>query len=157
MTYTPNHWANEKTTEDYINKILVPYIEEKRASHGGIDSSALVIFDRFRGQCTPHIMSLLESRNILIAIVPANCTDRLQPLDVSVSKPVKDFLQSKVQSWYSDQICSSLKGDEYEPTVDLQMSVVKSLGAQWLIEMYDYMKSRPDIISNGFRDAGIII
>ena len=94
------------------------------------------------------------SRNILIAIVPASCTDRLQPLDVSVSKPVKDFLRSKVQSWYSDQICSSLKGDEYEPTVDLQMSVVKSLGAQWLI---DYMKSRPDIISNGFRDTGIII
>ena len=106
---------------------------------------------------TTYNVVAIESRNILIAIVPANCTDRLQPLDVSVSKPVKDFLRSKVQSWYSDQICSSLKGDEYEPTVDLQMSVVKSLGAQWLIEMYDYMKSRPDIISNGFRDAGIII
>ena len=76
VTYTPNHWANEKTTEDYINKILVPYIEEKRAS-SGIDSPALVIFDRFRGQCTPHIMSLLESKNILIAIVPANCTDKV--------------------------------------------------------------------------------
>lgn len=102
-------------------------------------------------------MSLLESRNILIAIVPANCTDRLQPLDVRVNKPVKDFLQSKFQSWYSDQICTSLRGDEYERTVDLGMSVVKPLGAQWLIEMYDYTKSRPFIISNGFRSAGIII
>ena len=58
VTYTPNHWANEKITEDYIKKTLVPYIEEKRASYG-IDSSALVMFDQFRGQCTPHIMLLL--------------------------------------------------------------------------------------------------
>ena len=58
VTYTPNHWANDKITEDYIKKILVPYIEEKRASYG-IDSSALVMFDQFRGQCTPHIMLLL--------------------------------------------------------------------------------------------------
>ena len=24
VTYTENHWANEKTTEDYINQILLP-------------------------------------------------------------------------------------------------------------------------------------
>ena len=26
VTFTENHWANEKTTEDYINYILLPYI-----------------------------------------------------------------------------------------------------------------------------------
>ena len=52
VTFTPNHWANEKTTEDYINKILIPYIESKRKDCYA-SSSALVIFDRFKGQCTP--------------------------------------------------------------------------------------------------------
>ena len=30
VTHTPNHWANENTTEDYIKFILVPYVENKR-------------------------------------------------------------------------------------------------------------------------------
>lgn len=55
VTHTPNHWANEVTTEDYINKILIPYVEKKRKDLA-VDSPALVIFDRFRGQCTPHFI-----------------------------------------------------------------------------------------------------
>lgn len=35
------------------------------------------------------------------------------------------------------------------------MSVVKPLGAKWLIELYDHMLGRPEIIINGFRGAGI--
>ena len=30
FTYTENHWSNETTMVDYIEKILVPYIERKR-------------------------------------------------------------------------------------------------------------------------------
>ena len=37
------------------------------------------------------------------------------------------------------------------------MSVVKPLGAKWLIGMFDYMKANPDIIINGFKVADIII
>ncbi len=29
VTCTPNHWANEQTTRDYIMKILVPYVAQK--------------------------------------------------------------------------------------------------------------------------------
>ena len=154
VTYTQNHWANEKTTEDYIKKILMPYIKEKRITFGD-EKAALVIFDRFRGQCTPHILSLLESNNIHIAVVPANCTDRLQPLDVSVNKAVKEFLRRQFHLWYSDQICSDLKEERPQKIIDLKMSIVKPLGAKWLIEMYDYMKIGSEIIVNGFRGSGI--
>ena len=95
VTFTPNHWATEKTTEDYINKILIPYIESKRKEQS---SSALVIFDCFKGQCTQRILSLLSSNNIHIAVVPGNCTDSLQPLDVSVNKVVKRFFTRKIST-----------------------------------------------------------
>ena len=39
--------------------------------------------------------------------------------------------------------------------VDLRLSIAKPLGAQWMIKLYDYLKSKPDIIKNGFRGAGI--
>ena len=89
---------------------------------------------------------------MLVAVVPANCTDRLQPLDVSVNKAAKEF-----QEWYSEQICQQLqKGGESAPhPVDLRMSVVNPLGSKWMISLYDYMKSKPDIIKNGFHHAGL--
>ena len=87
-------WANEATTERYIQKILLPYIEKKKAELS-LDSNqpALVIFDRFKGQCTENILAILEKSNVHIAVVPPNCTDRLQPLDVSVNKSVKEHLR----------------------------------------------------------------
>ena len=40
----------------------------------------------------------------LSVLVPSNCTDLLQPLDLSVNKPLKDHLRSCFQSWYSEQV-----------------------------------------------------
>ena len=71
---------------DYLQIILFPYIDNKR-SELKLDSAypALVIFDCFRGQCTETVLSMLREQHIYIAIVPANYTDRLQPLDLSVN------------------------------------------------------------------------
>lgn len=110
VTFTQNHWANETTTIDYVNKILLPYIKDTRdklllsSNH-----SALVLFDRFKGQCTPTVLQMLSDNNIQVVIVPANLTDRLQPLDVSVNKAVKDFMRKKFSTWYSEQLCSKIK------------------------------------------------
>ena len=41
--------------------------------------------------------------------------------------------------------------------VDFRMSVVKPLSAKWMMGLYDYMKLKPCIISNGFREAGITL
>ena len=41
-------------------------------------------------------------------------------------------------------------------TLEPVMSQMKPLGAQWLIQMYEYMIARPEIMRNGFRIAGIV-
>ena len=35
------------------------------------------------------------------------------------------------------------------------LSIMKPIDAQWLLEMYEYFKSYPNLIINGFRPAGI--
>ena len=40
--------------------------------------------------------------------------------------------------------------------VDFQLSVVKSLGAQWMFQLYDYLKLKPDVVQNGFRAVVIV-
>ena len=48
VTFTENHWSNENTMVDYLEKVLFPYAEKKR-DELKLESSqpALVIFDRF--------------------------------------------------------------------------------------------------------------
>ncbi len=159
ITYTANHWANEETSLAYIEKILTPYVNQKRRELSlDIQHPALVIFDRFKGQCTSSVLLALEKQNFLIVVVPANCTDRLQPLDVSLNKSAKEFLRRKFHEWYADQVRLQLQNCEDESShVDLKLSVIKPLGATWLKELYDYFKMNSDIIKNGFKGAGIVL
>ena len=98
---------------------------------------------------------VVGGKRILYIIIPANCTDKLQPLDLSVNKPAKDFMRAKFQKWYSEIICKQLE-DKVEEEVDLRLSIMKPLTARWTIDMCEYFRSRPDIIINGFNAAGIV-
>ena len=89
ITHSHDHWANEQTMKDYIKKILLPYIKEKRKELKlSADYPALVLYDNFTGQGIQELFDILQST---VVIIPANCIDRLQPLDVSVNKPAKEF------------------------------------------------------------------
>ena len=140
--FTENHWANEKTSEVYIKTILIPYLQKKREELSLSPShSALIIFDKVKGQCTPSIISLLQTNNIRFVVVQGKCTDRLQPLDVSVNKAVKEHLRNLFQKWYSDQVSMKIKEGKQHPTIDLAMAVMKPLGVQWLSDTYDYLNN----------------
>lgn len=43
---------------------------------------------------------------------------------------------------------------QFKP-VDLKLSVMKPLGARWMIQLYDYFKSTPEVVVNGFKATGI--
>ena len=50
VIYTQNHWSNEEKTQEYITKVILPYIQ--------------VIYDRFKGQLTDAVHSLLDSNYV---------------------------------------------------------------------------------------------
>ena len=60
------------------------------------DHPALVLFDVFKGQTTPSIQRLLQENNISFVLIPPNCTDKLQPLDISVNKADEGCTESTV-------------------------------------------------------------
>ena len=153
ITYSENHWCNEKTMKDYVHKVILPYIVKKRKELKlSLDHPALLIFDNFKAQCTSDILRSLDENNINVVLVPPNCTDRLQPLDITVNKAAKEYLRRQFQSWYAQEVCSQLKGEKEKAPVDLRLTIVKPLGARWIIDMYGYLESNPDIIRNGFKD-----
>ena len=77
-------------------------------------------------------------------------------MDLSVNKSVKSYLRSKFQTWYAKEVCSQLQGHSENKPIDLRLSVVKPLGATWMVSLYDYLKSKPETVQNGFKEAGIV-
>ena len=82
--------------------ILLPYLEQnKKELKLDTNHRALLIFDSFKGQRTENILTFLDSNNVKVVLIPPNCTDRLQPLDLSVNKAAKEFLRRQFQTWYA--------------------------------------------------------
>ena len=64
--HSANHWSTEVTMKRYIEKIIVPFVSCKRELLKlDKDRPALAIFDSFKGQTTPDIISILQSHNII--------------------------------------------------------------------------------------------
>ena len=88
--HSNNHWSNEVTMKRYIEKIIVPFITKQReALHLDKSHPALALFNGFRGQTTAEKELLLQEYHIVSVQIPVNCTDKLQPMDISVNKPMK--------------------------------------------------------------------
>ena len=129
-------------------------MEAQRTSFGD-EKPALIIMDNFKGQITSDINQLLEENDVHVALLPPNTTDRLQPMDISINKPAKDFLKHQFEEWYSLQISTQLTDEDNVETVELQpinlsLPVLKEKGAKWLVEMFDYIAANPQFIVNGF-------
>ena len=52
---------------------------------------------------------------------------------------------------YAQEVCSQFQSGE-RALIDLRMSVVKPLGLQWMISLHDYLRGKPEIIQNDFKD-----
>jgi len=114
----------------------------------GVNYPALLLFDNFKPQCTQELFTLLDDNFINVLLILLNCTDRLQPMDISVNKPAKYFLRCEFKSWYAKQVCSQFRGESEKAPIDMRLSVVKPLGFEWMKRLYDYIKSQPKLVSN---------
>ena len=104
------------------------------------------------------VQSLLEENCVFHVVVPNNCTDLFQPLDLSVNKPFKDKLRSRFAEWYSQEVTKQLQdGKQLDSVhVDTRMTVIKELSCKWIMSAYDHVHSSPEIVKNGFKKAGIV-
>lgn len=156
--HTPNHWANEETCLRFFENIIFPYIEKVREEIGVPSQKAMVLMDNFSGQKTTSLLEKLEEKGIVVVMIPAGTTDRLQPLDVSTNKAAKDFMREKFRHWYAQEVEKQLQAGtaENDVKINMGMPVMKEVGAKWLTALYDKLRMETSIIINGFKNVGIV-
>ena len=156
--HTPNHWANEETCLRFFENIIFPYIEKVREEIGVPSQKAMVLMDNFSGQKTTSLLEKLEEKGIVVVMIPAGTTDRLQPLDVSTNKAAKDFMREKFRHWYAQEVEKQLQAGtaENDVKINMGMPVMKEVGVKWLTALYDKLRMETSIIINGFKNVGIV-
>ena len=155
--YSPNHWSNHLSMVRYIDTIIIPYVESRRRAHGKPTQPALCIFDVFRAHQTQDVLQKLKDNNIRYVFVPASCTDRLQPLDLTVNKVYKEKMKAQFEEWYSEKVEAQLKSGVSigDVQVNLNLSVIKPVHANWLIHAHQSVAKQPALIRLGFIKSGI--
>lgn len=59
--------------------------------------------------------------------------------------------------WYACQIFDQIQKETPPQSVDLRITAIKPLGAQWMmINLHDCFKSKPEVVRNGFKAGGIV-
>ena len=116
VTFTENHWLNTEKSVDFFKEIIFPYLEDMRRSKScPLEQHALIIIDTFKGQDNDTLKKLCAENNCNVVIVPHNLTNKFQPLDLSVSKAAKSFIQNKYNDWFADQVFTELQNGK-DPT-----------------------------------------
>ena len=68
---------------------------------------------------------------------------------------MKEFLRTQFKEWYAQVLCSQLNEGKETEGVNLKLSVVKPLSAKWMVVVHEHIKNNPDLVKNGFKEAGI--
>ena len=160
LSVNKTHYSNEKEACKLIEEILVPYIKKVRQEENlPVSQKALVIMDAFSGQITSVVLDCFKDNKIEVVCVPANMTYLLQPLDLTVNGYAKKFTSRKFSEWYSSQIMKQLDdGKElHDINIDLKLSKLKPLHAEWLVELYNQMSTAEGqkIIHSAWKASGI--
>lgn len=63
------------------------------------NSSSMLILDTFHGYLYEKLKVKLEGNNCVLVVIPSGMTSQLIPLDVLVTKSLKDNLRMEYKAW----------------------------------------------------------
>ena len=113
--------------------------------------------DTFKGQDYDIIKELFDENVCKVIIVWHNLTNKFQLLNISVNKLAKASISNKCNSWFSKQVSDQLAlGTEPSKVkVSAKPSDIKPLHAQWIVDLYNYIRKEKGTIINEFKSAGV--
>ena len=90
---------------------------------------------------TPLVLNLYKESSIVVLLVPANMTNFLEPLDLTVNSYVKKFMHGKFNVGHSLQIGNQLDVGKQLQDIDvpLRLSLLQPCHAESLVEFYNHM------------------
>ena len=131
-------WMDELRMLEWIRKVWAPYVSGK---------PALLSLDTFSAHLTCNVKAEFEKCHTKLLIIPGGCTSVLQPLDISINKPFKDYIR---QLWCQYMVT------ECETGVDRIKPASKSVLLDWIINAAKLVQTNPNTVRKSFEVGGIV-
>ena len=126
---SPKGWMTETNYLDWFRSTFIPSLPPERP--------VLLIIDGHKTHIQYEVLQLAKANEIEIAKLPPHTTHLLQPLDLSLFKPMKEWYDREAHKLFMGDICYITKRD-----------FPGLIGKVW-------NSYRPEIAINGFKKAGI--
>lgn len=152
ITHSENHWSNVQTMQQWIEEVLLPYIDRKGLPR---DSHIVLVLDCWSVHIKGDFPAWLREKHpqIHVVYVPANCTSKLQVADVILQRPFKCGLRRRFNEWAAAMIDEQIdSGDILGLSPYVKMSHIKPLVLQWCIDSWKRMQAEngQDLIKFGW-------
>lgn len=140
MTHSENHWSSQQTMREWIESVLMPYVERKiEAQALPRDAKVILLLDVWAVHKSEEFRMFLRMHHprIHLIFVPANCTSQLQVADVVLQRPFKHGIRRRFNEWATRIIQEQVDQDDILGlTPYLKMSVIKPLILQWCTDSW---------------------
>ena len=158
VTFTKNHWPNTDKSVEFFQEIIFPDLEDyKRSKNYPLEQYTLIIIDNFKGQDDDTLKKPCAESNCDVVIVPHNLTNKFQPLELSVIKAAKSFIQNRYNDGFADHVFTELQNGKDPTDVKIlsKLSNLKPIHARWIVDWYNYVIKEKVMMVRGFNSAGI--
>jgi hypothetical protein len=131
--HSTNGYQTAKTFKDYIQNCFYPYLIENN-----IQLPVALFVDGHKSHLTLELGQLCKELGIILVVFPPNCTQFIQPLDVSVFHPLKNAHEDEVTRWRIENKGAILPKSMFAPLLEVAINSIDKT-----------------TIINGFRACGI--
>ena len=95
----PKAWWSSKFDDELVTELFLKWQEE-----------TVFLRNCFSVHLLAEIVARLESVNVHQIVIPPGMTGELQPLDVGINKPFKDYVREEYRQWRMGNISFTAKG-----------------------------------------------
>ena len=137
MELSVNYWLNVTYREIY-DEIIFPYLQPVKEQKGlPKEQHSLVTTSTFKGQENRILKEFFSKNRCETVILRRSLTNKFQPLDITVNKAMKTFIQNRYSDWFSDQVARKLKAvlTDIKVLSSYQLDL-KPLHTSWIVDLY---------------------
>ncbi|KAI0071325.1 hypothetical protein K474DRAFT_1607106 [Panus rudis PR-1116 ss-1] len=149
---TKTYWSNQKTMQDFVRHILVPYFEAKKQELGLPKSQkALWTIDVWSVHRSEEFREWMKAYYpwIILDYVPGGCTGVAQPCDVGIQQPFKHVVKQAYHEFIVRELTAQMtanQGDEdLAAILDTRVGVLRDASVSWLWNAWTAL-NRPDLV-----------
>ena len=106
----------------------------------------MLVWDSFKCHISDNAKDRLKHCNTVMAVIPGGCTKILQPLDVSIHMPFKEYFRQKYDDWFHQGVFEYTAGGNMKAASHFQQ-------IQWVVQVWS--KVPKDVVIKSFDVCGI--